>query len=89
VQDGTVCDELKLHNFRKTYATKLHQLGVSLDDPMLWLGHKDLKTTQLYLAGSENHDKHVRAPAIAAFSFYYRHRAGPPEPFWGVLLTFR
>ena len=64
-----VCERYKLHNFRKTYATKLHHRGVSLNDLKNWLGHKDLKTTQLYLAGSESHAPHVRAAVEAAFSF--------------------
>jgi integrase len=64
-----VCEEFKLHNFRKTYATKPHHHGTSLNDLKTWLGHKDLKTTQLYLAGSESHAPHVRAAVDAAFSF--------------------
>jgi integrase/recombinase XerD len=64
-----VCEEFKLHNFRKTYATKLHHHGTSLNDLKTWLGHKDLKTTQLYLAGSESQAPHVRAAVDAAFSF--------------------
>jgi integrase/recombinase XerD len=64
-----VCENYKLHNFRKTYATKLHQHGTSLNDLKTWLGHKDLKTIQLYLAGSESHAPHVRAAVDAAFSF--------------------
>ena len=55
-----VCENYKLHNFRKTYATKLHQ-HTSLNDLKTWLGHKDLRTTELYLAGSESQAPHVRA----------------------------
>jgi integrase len=64
-----VCEQFKLHNFRKTYATKLHLQGTSLNDLRKWLGHKDLRTTELYLAGSESQAPHVRAAVDAAFSF--------------------
>jgi integrase/recombinase XerD len=45
----TVC---KLHMFRKTCATRWHEAGVPMIDIMLWLGHKDLATTQLYLGAT-------------------------------------
>lgn len=64
-----VCEQFKLHSFRKTYATKLHQHGTALNDLRRWLGHKDLRTTELYLAGSESHAPHVRAAVDAAFTF--------------------
>jgi site-specific recombinase XerD len=64
-----VCEQYKLHNFRKTSATKLHMHGTALNDLGQWLGHKDLRTTELYLAGSESDAPHVRAAVDAAFSF--------------------
>jgi site-specific recombinase XerD len=54
---------------RKTYATKLHHAGASLNDLRLWLGHKDLSTTQRYLAGSDSQAEHVRALVDKALSF--------------------
>jgi integrase/recombinase XerD len=66
---GPYCENFKLHNFRKTYATKLHQRGASLNDLKEWLGHKDLATTQLYLSGSNVHSAHVRTLIDEAFSF--------------------
>lgn len=64
-----VCENFKLHHFRKTYATKHHHHGTMLNDLRSWLGHKDLRTTQLYLAGSDSQAAHVRARVDAAFSF--------------------
>jgi hypothetical protein len=42
----------------------------------------------LYLAGSDSQAPHVRA-WVDTKRLASRHRAGPQEPFWGVLLTFR
>ncbi len=64
-----VCEKFKLHHFRKTFATKNHRKGTTLNDLKTWLGHKDLKTTSLYLGGADLHSPHVRAAVDAAFSF--------------------
>ena len=46
----------------KTQASLFHDLR-------RWRGHKDLRTTEPSLAGSESHAPHVRAAVEAAFSF--------------------
>jgi integrase len=64
-----VCEQFKLHNFRKTYATKHHHRGTPLNDLRLWLGHDSLVTTQKYLAAADSQAAHVRAAADKVLSF--------------------
>jgi integrase/recombinase XerD len=64
-----VCERYMLHHFRKTYATRHHHNGTPLNDLRLWLGHKDLVTTQKYLAAADTQAAHVRAAADAVLSF--------------------
>jgi len=47
----------ELHAFRKTGATKLHRAGAKIRDISAWLGHKDTKTTQIYLGVSDAADE--------------------------------
>jgi integrase/recombinase XerD len=48
-----VCEHVYLHKFRKTRATRWLESGLTLRDVQVLLGHKDLSTTQKYLAASD------------------------------------
>ena len=39
---------IKVHDGRHTYAIRMRQAGVDLDDIKDLLGHKDISTTQIY-----------------------------------------
>lgn len=49
-----------LHKFRKTFATLHHESGISARTLQGWLGHSDLKTTLLYLKGTEAADTAIQ-----------------------------
>lgn len=40
--------KIKVHDGRHTYAVRLRQAGVPLEDIKELLGHKDISTTQIY-----------------------------------------
>jgi integrase len=44
-------EDATLHRFRRTFASRLHNAGMSLVRIMELLGHSDLKTTERYLKG--------------------------------------
>ena len=47
--DGPRCDKFYLHKFRHTFATMQLRSGVDILTVSNWLGHKDVKTTMVYL----------------------------------------
>jgi len=55
------CERWILHRFRRTFATSRHRDDASLLDLKKWLGHSDLKTTELYLAESDLESPEVRS----------------------------
>ena len=61
-----VCYHVFLHKLRKTYATTLHNNGVSARTIMGFLRHSELDTTLRYLADGE--DEHPRAKVNATFN---------------------
>jgi integrase len=52
--DDPVCEEFYLHRFRKTCATRWHEAGVPLRNIQIYLGHKSLETTQIYLGATDS-----------------------------------
>ena len=48
--EGPTCNRWWLHKFRATCATELLQSGIDIRSVMSFLGHKNLKTTERYLA---------------------------------------
>jgi integrase len=44
-----VCDQWKLHRFRKTRATRWMENGIPIRNIQTWLGHRSLETTMVYL----------------------------------------
>ena len=47
--EGAWCDKFYLHKFRHTFATMHLRSGVDILTVSNWLGHKDVKTTMVYL----------------------------------------
>jgi integrase/recombinase XerD len=62
---GRNCHAFGLHKFRKTFATKLSQAGVPIQDIKEALGHADIQTTMDYLGVSPK--KRRRENVAAAF----------------------
>ena len=48
-KDRPVCEHFYLHRFRKTCATRWHEAGIPIRTIQMWLGHKSLETTMIYL----------------------------------------
>ena len=48
-KDQPVCEHIYLHRLRKTCATHWHEAGVPIRTIQVWLGHKNLETTMIYL----------------------------------------
>ena len=46
---GASCEKFYLHKFRHTFATSHLRSGVDILTVSNWLGHKDVKTTMVYL----------------------------------------
>ncbi len=44
-----VCEHIYLHRFRKTCATRWQENGIPIRTIQVWLGHKNLETTMIYL----------------------------------------
>lgn len=62
-----ICKNFFLHRFRKTCATRWSEAGVSVRQIQVWLGHKDLSTTQRYLGTGDMHAPQTRAKIDSAF----------------------
>lgn len=65
---SAVCSDFTLRRFRKTWATRLHNAGVTVRDLQKMLGHEELETTERYLAASNQKAPHIRAAADLAFA---------------------
>jgi len=68
-KDQPVCEHIYLHRLRKTCATRWHEAGVPIRTIQVWLGHKNLETTMIYL-GVTDSDK-LRDNINAAFGPLY------------------
>lgn len=51
--ENPTCEKWDLHKFRRTFATRHHESGVSARTLMDWLGHSDIETVLLYLAAAD------------------------------------
>lgn len=49
-----VCEHIYLHRLRKTCATRWHEAGVPIRTIQVWLGHKNLETTMIYLGVTDS-----------------------------------
>ena len=54
-------DPCGLHDLRRAFATEAHNAGISIRVISRWLGHKDIQTTERYIAMYRS-DAGVRAP---------------------------
>jgi integrase/recombinase XerD len=59
-------EDVWLHKFRATFATKHLQAGVDLRTVQMWLGHKDLESTMRYLKPARR--KGIREKVNATFA---------------------
>ena len=53
-KDQPVCEHIYLHRLRKTCATHWHEAGVPIRTIQVWLGHKNLETTMIYLGVTDS-----------------------------------
>ena len=58
--EGHYCMRFFLHKFRHTYATEHLRHGVDIRTLQLWLGHRDIKSTMVYLKGVQSKDALVK-----------------------------
>ena len=54
--EGPYCMNFFLHKFRHTYATNHLRDGVDIRTVQAWLGHRDIKSTMVYLKGIRSKD---------------------------------
>ena len=66
---GPYCQHFFLHKFRHTFATEHLRHGVDIRTLQTWMGHRDIKSTMVYLKGLQSKDAlaKVNAGALAAY----------------------
>ena len=67
------------HEFRHTFASRLAQEGVSLYKICKWLGHADMKTTQIYAHFAPVYDRDIERLSISLTKSDHE-KAGKPVP---------
>jgi integrase/recombinase XerD len=67
--EGPHCGHFFLHKFRHTFATEHLRHGVDIRTLQSWMGHRDIKSTMVYLKGVQSKDAlaKVNAGALAAY----------------------
>lgn len=67
--EGPYCQHYYLHKFRHTFATEHLRHGVDIRTLQNWMGHRDIKSTMVYLKGVHSKDAlaKVNAGALAAY----------------------
>ena len=67
--EGPYCMNYFLHKFRHTFATSHLRSGVDIRTVQAWLGHRDIKSTMVYLKGIQSKDAFTRINAgeLAAY----------------------
>lgn len=68
--DGPFCHHFFLHKFRHTFVTEHLRHGVDIRTLQTWLGHRDIKSTMVYLKGVHSKDAltKVNAGSLAAYA---------------------
>jgi integrase/recombinase XerD len=67
--DGPHCRHFFLHKFRHTFATEHLRHGVDIRTLQTWMGHRDIKSTMVYLKGVQSKDvlEKINAGALAGY----------------------
>jgi integrase/recombinase XerD len=67
--EGPHCQHYFLHKFRHTFATEHLRHGVDIRTLQTWMGHRDIKSTMVYLKGVQSKDAlaKVNAGAVAQY----------------------
>jgi len=67
--EGPYCRHFFLHKFRHTFATEHLRHGVDIRTLQSWMGHRDIKSTMVYLKGVQSKDAlaKVNAGALAQY----------------------
>ena len=68
--EGPYCENYYLHKFRHTFATTHLRDGIDIRTVQMWMGHKDLESTLIYLkpARGKEIQKKVDAGSLAAWT---------------------
>ena len=68
--EGPHCHNFFLHKFRHTFATEHLRHGIDIRTLQTWMGHRDIKSTMVYLKGVQSKDALVKvnAGSIAAYA---------------------
>ncbi len=66
---GPYCQHYFLHKFRHTFATEHLRHGVDIRTLQAWMGHRDIKSTIVYLKGVQSKDvlEKINAGALAGY----------------------
>jgi integrase/recombinase XerD len=67
--EGPHCQHFFLHKFRHTFATEHLRHGVDIRTLQIWMGHRDIKSTMVYLKGVQSKDvlAKINAGALAEY----------------------
>lgn len=67
--EGPFCERYFLHKFRHTFATQHLRDGIDIRTLQSWMGHRDIKSTMVYLKGIQSRDAlaRVNAGSLAAY----------------------
>lgn len=63
--EGPYCTNYFLHKFRHTFATEHLRHGIDIRTLQSWMGHRDIKSTMVYLKGVQSKDALVKVNAGA------------------------
>jgi integrase len=68
--EGPHCQHFFLHKFRHTFATEHLRHGIDIRTLQAWMGHRDIKSTMVYLKGVQSKDAlaKVNAGSLARYT---------------------